>query len=216
MALTQIVGSISSYSSLAIPILFFFYRPQRLGRESGLIFVYAIFSFTNDRLHEFFDSAGIYYTLSFIFANLEYLLFAALLYLLLQKRRNKRWVLGGSLFFISISVFTLLQYGVSNFGSIRGIEVILLISYIMFFFLEWITADIFEPIDQKAEFWMITGCLVYLAGNFFFFITIHNQEMQSLLIHYLVNLLRNAFFITAILQGLASKGQAHADEAMSR
>lgn len=214
MALTPLVGLITSWSSLVIPGLFLFQRPQRLTRETKLLFAYAIFSFTNDRLHEFFHSSSTFYTLSFTFAIIEYILFAALLFLLLQKRRHKRWIIAGSLFFAAISVFTLINSGVANFGSIRGIEVLLLISYIMLFFLEWITAESFEPIDGKPEFWIVTGCLLYLAGNFFFFITVDNQLIHSLLIHFLVNLLRNACFITAIIRTFHGDNQGQEDEWM--
>jgi hypothetical protein len=207
MHVTTIAGIISSWSTLVIPVLIFLLRPQRLVKANWLLVVYALLQFMTDRLQEFFLLSGIEHTINFVFVMLEYSVLAALLYITLQKKRNLRWVLAGSLLFTILSILTFTELGTGYYGSIRGISAILLISYAMFFFLEWITAEIFEPINARAEFWMITGILLYLAGNFFFFITRHQHFAEGLLIHYLVNLLRNACFIAALVQSRTASGK---------
>jgi len=205
MLLTPIVGMISSWSTLAIPVLFFLLRPQRLVKANWLLLVYSVLHFASDRINEFFSTDDhMLHQLSFVFVLLEYVVLAALLYMVLMKKRNRRWVLAGSALFAILAVLTWVRWGAGYYGSIRGTSVILLISYIMFFFLEWITAETFEPINTRPEFWMVTGALLYLAGNFFFFITIRNQFAESLLIHYLVNILRNACFVAAMVQSCST------------
>lgn len=207
MHVTSIAGIISSWSTLIIPGLILLLRPQRLVKANWLILVYALLQFVTDRLQGSVQLSGSEHTINFIFVMLEYILLASLLYITLQKKRNHRWVLAGTLLFTVLSILTFTELGMGYYGSIRGISAILLISYAMFFFLEWITAENFEPINARAEFWMVTGILLYLAGNFFFFITRHQHFAEGLLIHYMVNLLRNACFITALVQPRITAGK---------
>lgn len=200
MHLIPIVGIISSWSTLVIPVLYFLMRPQRLAKANIILMAFCLLQFLVDRLHELADLTGMEHSLNFVFVVLEYISLAALMYGALQKKRNRRWVLAGSFLFAVLSALTWLHLGAGHFSSIRGISAILLISYAMFFFLEWITAETFEPINTRAEFWMVTGTLLYLAGNFFFFITHRHHFSESLLIHYLVNMLRNTCFVAAMFQ----------------
>lgn len=200
MLVTQITGFISSWSTLVIPVLFLVLRPQRLQHVHWLILVYSLLLFSSDRLQDLHAIRGIQFHISFVFVLLEYALLSTFMYIVLQKKRNRRWVIAGSGLFALLAAIAWVQWGASLFGSIRGISVILLISYILFFYLEWITAENFEPIQNRVEFWMVTGALFYLAGNFFYFITIHNPIKEGLLIHNMVNMLRNAAFATAIIQ----------------
>lgn len=200
MPVIPILGIISSWSTLVIPVLLFFLRPQRMAKANWTLLAFCLLQFIMDRLHEFAGLAGWEHFLNFVFVVMEYSSLAALMYLSLQKKRNRRWVMAGSFLFATLGILTWLKLGAGYYGSIRGISAILLISYAMFFFMEWITADTFEPINARAEFWMVTGTLLYLAGNFFFFITRQHHFSEGLLIHYLVNLLRNACFVAALFQ----------------
>ncbi|MBO9635022.1 MAG: hypothetical protein J7578_18075 [Chitinophagaceae bacterium] len=200
MHVISIVGIISSWSTLVIPALLLVLRPQRMAKANWALLAFCLLQFIMDRLHEFADLRGIEHPLNFIFVVLEYCSLAALMYLSLQKKRNRRWLFAGSMLFFVLSGLTWLRLGADHYSSIRGISAILLISYAMFFFMEWITAETFAPINARAEFWMVTGTLLYLAGNFFFFITMRHHFTEGLLIHYLVNMLRNGCFVAAMLQ----------------
>ena len=200
MLLTQITGFISSWSTLVIPVLFLVLRPQRLQSVHWLILVYCLLLFSSDRLQDITSVRGIQYQLSFVAVLLEYALLSTFMYITLQKKRHRRWVLLGSMLFSLMAALTWVRWGAGQYGNVRGVSVILLISYIMFFYLEWITAEQFEPIQTRIEFWMVTGSLFYLAGNFFYFITIHNPIREGLMIHHLVNILRNACFSVAMIQ----------------
>ncbi|WEK33466.1 MAG: hypothetical protein P0Y53_13325 [Candidatus Pseudobacter hemicellulosilyticus] len=200
MALTSVIGLISSYSSLLIPVLFWYRRHQRLNWETRLLLVYAFFVFGTDRLRDLIDPAVLPGIFSFVFTVTEYGLLALLLFLLLSRKRNRKWVVAGSLLFAAMAVLAFIHSESIPFSSLHGIEAILLISYIFLYLLEWIMTETFEPIDGRPEFWMVTGCLLYLAGNFFYYIAIEEQGIHGMLVHYLVNMLRNACFITAIIQ----------------
>lgn len=203
MHVTSVTGIISYWSTLFIPLLFFLLRPQRLVKANWPVFLYSLVHFATIKLHDQLEDAGFHHQLNFSIVVIEYALLAWLLWFCLQKRRNKRWVSGGSGLLAILITATLLSPGTVIYSSISGISVILLISYIMFYFMEWITAETFEPINARPEFWMVTGVLFYVAGNFFYFISLRSHLTESLLIHHLVNLLRNACFVMAILQSWA-------------
>lgn len=203
MHVTPITGIISSWSTLFIPLLFILLRPQRLVRANWPVLLYSMIHFTVTQLYDQLNRSAFLPQLNFLIVVLEYALLAWLLWLCLQKRRNRRWVSGGSALLGILITATLLRPGAVFYSSISGISVILLISYSMFFFMEWITAETFEPINARPEFWMVTGVLFYVAGNFFYFISLRSHYTESLLIHHLVNLLRNACFGMAMLQSWA-------------
>ncbi|MGN6417238.1 MAG: hypothetical protein ACTHMC_07095 [Pseudobacter sp.] len=203
MFVTTVTGIISSWSTLFIPLLFFLLRPQRLVRANWPILLFSLVHFITGQLHDQLNSAPFHHQFNFCIVLIEYGLLAWLLFLCLRKPRNKRWVSGGSGLLAILITTTLLRPGSFFYSSIGGISVILLISFSMFFFMEWITAETFEPINTRPEFWMVTGVLFYVAGNFFYFISLRSHYTESLLIHHLVNLLRNACFVMAIVQSRA-------------
>lgn len=204
MTVPPLAAIISSYSLLAIPIVFLLQRPARMDLSFRLLFIYTLTAFIVDRIPELIDAnsnAG--RVLSFAFTIFEYILFTLLFYHFFQRAGYKRWVLVGSVIFVSTLIFELKKFGIVYYSRLNaGTAVLLIISYCLLLFHEWLMDDPMELIYKKAAFWITLGCLVYLSGNFFFFITVGKQWERNWGMHAVCGLVKNLFFVTAIvLQG---------------
>lgn len=202
MTVPPLAALILSYSILAIPFTLLFQRPTRLEPSFRLLLVYALVAFLVDRIPELVEvSSTTARILSFAFTIFEYTLFTLLFYRFFNGRYYKRWVIGGSLLYVGIVVLELQKFGVVYYSRFNaGTAVILIISYSLLLFHEWLNDDPMVIIYSKAAFWITMGCMVYLSGNFFFFITVGKQWEQHWAMHAISNFLRNMLFVVAILQ----------------
>ena len=202
MTVPPLAAIISSYSLLAMPITLLFQRPARVDRTFRLLLIYSITAFIVDRIPEVIDTASTTARiLSFAFTIFEYTVFTLFFYRFFRRKSYKRWVLAGSLLFLTIVILELEKFGVVYYSRFNaGTAVILIISYSLLLFHEWLMDDPMEMIYKKAAFWITLGCLVYLSGNFFFFITIGKQWEQNWTMHAVCNLLKNLLFVIAIVQ----------------
>lgn len=202
MTVTPLAGIIASYSLLAIPIFLLALRPSRLSLTGKLLFVYALTAFTGDRLPEIIHaSPTTARILSFIFTITEYTFFTLFFYRFFRRKNYRKWVIAGSVIFIVIVTLELEKFGLVYYSRFNaGTAVILIISYSLLLFHEWLMDDPMEFIYKKPAFWITLGCLVYLSGSFFFFITVGKQWEQNWPLHAVFNLLKNILFVMAIIQ----------------
>jgi hypothetical protein len=202
MTVAPLAAIIASYSLLAIPITLLIQRPHRMGLTFRLLFIYSITAFISDRLSGFIEARpSATRILSFAFTIFEYTIFTLFFYRFFHRRSYKRWVIAGSLIFITTVVLELERFGVVYYSRFNaGTAVILIICYSLLLFYEWLMDDPMEFIYTKAAFWITLGCLVYLSGNFFFFITMGKQWEHNWVMYAVFNLVKNLLFVIAILQ----------------
>lgn len=202
MTVAPLAAIISTYSFLAIPATILVQRPARMEFPVKLLFSYSLIAFASELL------PGVFHTsptctriLSFAFTIFEYTVFT-LFYWHFLRRKTHRWcVLGGSLIFVSIAIIELQKFGVVYYSRFNAATaVILIISYSLLLFHEWLTDDPMELIYKKPAFWITLGCLVYLSGHFFFFIAVGKQWEQNWVLHAVCNLVKNLLFVMAIWQ----------------
>ncbi len=201
MTVPPLAAIISSYSLLAIPVILLLQRSTRMDPTFRLLFMYAITAFAVDRIPELIDaSSATTRVLSFVFTIFEYTVFTLFFYGFFQRKSYKRWVLAGSVLFLISLIFELEKFGIVYYSRLNaGMAVLLIISYSLLLFHEWLMDDPMELIHKKAAFWITLGCLVYLSGNFFFFITVGKQWEQNWAMHAVCNLFKNLLFVTAIV-----------------
>jgi hypothetical protein len=135
-----------------------------------------------------------------VFTTLEYALLTLLYYQFFERKTNKRLVLAGSLIYIITVILELTKFGLLYSRFNAGIAVIMIISYSLLLFYEWLVDDPMVMIYEKPAFWIILGCLFYLSGSFFFFIAVGTRWEQNWILHAVCNLVKNILFTIAIVQ----------------
>lgn len=201
MTVAPLAAIIASYSFLVIPCAFLVQRPCRAELPIRLLLVYAITAFACERMPGLLHFSPTFSRiLSFAFTIFEYTVFTLFYFQFLHRKGYRRWVIGGSLIFIGIVVLELEQFGVVYYSRFNaGMAVILIISYSLLLFHEWLSDDPMALIYKKPAFWVTLGCLLYLSGHFFFFIAVGKQWEQHWILHAICNIAKNLLFMTAIL-----------------
>ncbi|MFT3822973.1 MAG: hypothetical protein QM731_03600 [Chitinophagaceae bacterium] len=202
MIVAPMAALIASYSALAVPFFAVFQKKLRPVAIPWLLAVYCIVSFINDRLVNFFEHRNTIYSVSvitYIFSIIEYGLLTALFYRLIQNKLNRYILKAGTVLFVATAIIRLIHlHNYSLNGLTTCTSALLVINYSILYFYEWLKTDIMEPIDGKAEFWIVTGCLFYFSANFFFFINPDKQLVHTWLIISIFNFLKNVLFIAAM------------------
>lgn len=168
--------------------------------EMRWIAIYSLYSFINNIVLETTSneiSAFCYY----IFTILEYTLFTWLFYNMISKRNGKRVVLIGSFAFVGMVCFSVLNFGHALFDTLNSAtEAVLIVIYSVIFFMEKASLmDIDQPpLYEKADFWIVIGCFIYLSGVLFLFLTSGIKERNVWIINSIFNVVRNIFFAIAI------------------
>jgi hypothetical protein len=193
------VALISSLSTFVVALYYLLKKIVLLKNEIKWLAIYSAYSFINNQLLDF-TSETTNTSLLFIFTIIEYAIFAWLYYNMLHSLNSKRTIMLGSFVFLGIVCFSIMNFDNRAFDNINsGTEAVLIIIYSILFFVErGLAMDIVEPIYEKAEFWIVLGCFIYLSGNLFLFVTsdLHNQT--AWMINSIFNLVRNIFFFIAI------------------
>ncbi len=199
-ALFGVVGVASSLSTLVV--LIFFSVSKIVSQKPVLrwIAIYSGISFLTDALLQF-SADKTNFTLLFTFTLLEYGCFAWIFYMVLDKPLHKKLIVLGSFLFLVIVCITLSNFGSQEFDNVNsGTEAILIIIYSILYFSEKLNIENLEPIFDNPRAYIVIGCLFYLAGNLFLFITTEAQNTSIWIINSLFNLVKNIFFLVAIRQ----------------
>jgi hypothetical protein len=195
-ALIRIVGLTSTFSTLLVLIAYFISKNELLKKVLRWLAVYSAISFITDVVLRLSPED---FELLFNFTLLEYACFAYMFYMLLSKPINQKIVIVGSFAFMVIVTITLMDFGSKQFDNVNsGTEAILIIVYSILYFSEKLNLDNLEPIFDNPGSYIVIGCLFYLAGNLFLFITSEEQSKSVWIINSLFNLIRNIFFVIAI------------------
>ncbi|HTE25267.1 hypothetical protein [Flavitalea sp.] len=197
-SLIRIVGLTSSLSTLFVLIAFIISKSESLKKILRWLAIYSGISFLTD-LFLSISPEDSNFEILFSFTLLEYACFAYIFYMLLSKPVNQKIVIVGSFAFMVMVTVTLMDFGSKQFDNVNsGTEAILIIVYSILYFSEKLNLENLEPIFDNPGAYIVIGCLFYLAGNLFLFITSEEQSMNVWIINSLFNLIKNVFFLIAI------------------
>jgi hypothetical protein len=196
--LIGIIGVTSSLSTLLVIIIYAISKSVALKQVLRWVAIYSAISFSTDFILQL-SAHESNFVLLFTFTLLEYACFAWIFFMLLGKQMNKQIVIIGSFAFMVMVTITLRNFGSKHFDNVNsGTEAILIIIYSILYFSEKLHIDNLEPIFDNPGSYIVIGCLFYLAGNLFLFITSEEQSSSIWIINSLFNLIKNVFFFIAI------------------
>jgi hypothetical protein len=140
----------------------------------------------------------------YVYTTLEYIFFSYFLWSSIQNVTFKKIIFFLSICFVAFQVTYYLVNNTLRLDTIAiGIETILLLVYIIYFFYEYFNNVKFTSIINHYCFWLSVGILVYLGGTFFFNILAEQHAVQNFIddywyFTYLADTLKNILFIAAI------------------
>ncbi|HEY9705990.1 MAG TPA: hypothetical protein V6C58_26380 [Allocoleopsis sp.] len=84
-----------------------------------------------------------------------------------------------------------------------AIETILLLTYIVFFFYEYLKKETTLYINNHYCFWLAFGILIYLGGSFFFYLSINHLNQAEVdtfgKITFIIEIIKNLLFSLSIV-----------------
>jgi len=133
----------------------------------------------------------------------EYAIFTFIFWLNIKSQKIKRIILIISILFFCFQVFYLLTGKVKGLDSVPiGIETILMLSYIFYFFYQFSKDLSTAYIYNHYGFWISVGILIYLGGSFFFFILFDHLNTAQVEtfgdLTYVAEIIKNILFSLAI------------------
>ena len=146
-------------------------------------------------------SIKIYYQAFYTF--LEYSMFALILYLNIDRKIYRKFVLIASSVFLAYQVYYVTTTKLQRLDSIPiGIETILILIYIFCFFFYFTKNSRNAYIYTHYGFWLSVGILIYLGGSFFYYILVNHLRENDVVtfgnLTYAAELLKNILFSVAI------------------
>lgn len=105
------------------------------------------------------------------YSLLEYLLISLFYYLLARDALHRKIIFGVSIAFVCF-FFGLLRFNKdspSNFSVISVVESIVLVLWVLLYFRQLITHQLYVDLKKSPPFWISVGFLLYFLGTFFLF-----------------------------------------------
>lgn len=138
-------------------------------------------------------STRLYYQ-SFTF--FEYLFFTIVLAYAIKNITARRIIILLSIIF---SIFQIVYFFIEQFKRIDslpiGIETILILIYIFYFFYEQLREPKGKHLSENPVFWFATGVLIYLSGSFFMNILANSMEQEQIskywFLTYIADMIKN-------------------------
>lgn len=204
--LEKLFLNILNYSFL-LPLIFLIPLIKKIKVRSilwVLISYLLIFFFLNFFFSEIRNVLGkkIYY---FIYTLFEYLTFTYLICHDIHNRKFRRVIVIFSCAFILFMFVFHLKAPVGRVDSIPvGIETIIILIYIFYFFYEHFKQVSNMYIYEEPPFWFVIGILVYLGSTFFLNILANTLNQEHIdkyyYLSYLGDIIKNVLFVVAIIQ----------------
>lgn len=134
---------------------------------------------------------------------LEYFFFASIIWLLVRNPKIKRIIVIISALFLAFHIYYFATTEIKALDSIPiGIETILILSYIVYFFYEQFKVNTRQFIYSNFWFWITIGILIYLSCSFFFYIMANSVEYNSIkkywFITYIFETFKNIFLAIGV------------------
>jgi hypothetical protein len=193
--------NIVTYSYLLLPLTFLITILKT--RKTILFFVYGIIFFLLNLFLYLYTSPALqkFYLNSYTF--LEYLFFTWVLWKEIRNRKLRMAMLILSVLFFAFQVFYFFNSSINHIDSVPvGIETILQLVYILFFFYQYFKEIDTRYIYNEPCFWFVFGILIYLGGSFFLNILAGHLSEQEMLkywyITYIAEVIKNILFTIAM------------------
>lgn len=199
------------YSYLLIPLSFFLSKNRFKDRIPFFIAIYGVVFFC--LLMVYADVPKNYKkAYQFIYTYTEYLFLTFLIWPTIRGKKFKRVIVILSISFLAFQIFYFFSTNNTRLDSVPiGIETILMLVYIVYFFLQFSKTSGSAYIYDHYIFWLSVGILVYLGGSFFFFILINHLPPDQINtfgnITYLTEFLKNILFGVGIFIYAKNKNQ---------
>lgn len=135
---------------------------------------------------------------------LEFLFFSLFFFFSLKNKILKKIILAIIPLFLCFQILYSIYGPVVRFDAVpSGIEAILILAYIIFFFFEemsHVNTKLF--FYQNFSFWICFGIMFYLAGTFFFFIMANSGTMKQVkeywFLTYIIEIIKNLLITYAV------------------
>jgi hypothetical protein len=204
--MSHLFANIGRYIDL-LPILLFifivFKGKKKINKGLWVIFFYCVFVALNDNIFfriisdDYFD-----YVLS-TFTLVEFLAFSTFLWVSTNNPIFKKVLVASSILFSLFIGIYFLRVEFDFIDSIPiGVETILVIGFSVYFLYEQVNNSN-NLLYNTAEFWIITGFLIYLAGSFFIYIYANHVPKEELkqfwFVTFIFGILKNIFISIAFL-----------------
>jgi hypothetical protein len=186
---------------LILPISFFLAKKRKWDAVPIVIATYALLCFCFLlQFEEIAKGQEKYYQTSYTF--FEYSVFAFIFWTNLSHKKVRKLIIVVSFLFFAFQVFYLLTTNIRKLDTIPiGIETILMLIYISFFFYEFSKISN-SYIYNHYCFWIAVGVLIYLGGSFFFYIFIENLTKEQVIafgnLTFVAEIIKNLCFAIAI------------------
>lgn len=164
--------------------------------------MYCILTFSFNFFFSELSGFGDYY--NFFYTLIEYTIFSFILWVNIENKRFKSFILLLSLLFIVFQTIYLFAEKRKLLDSVPiGVETILILVYIFYFFYEQLKIQSITPVYKKHIFWIALGILIYLSGTFFFYILINYLPLKEIqpywFITYIFDIVKNILLAVSVL-----------------
>jgi hypothetical protein len=205
----RVILSLLGLFAQLTPLVLFFVFFKRISKivELKVVFFYVLISLLSNILFSALQNhASLILSLS---AIIEYAFFSAFFYFCIRDLRFRKLILFIFLITLSTELFLLYQQKANFDFWVTLTTAILILVYCIFFFYEEISLPRTLIIYQSYNFWIATGCIIYLAGTLFLFLytsDLKDKQKSSLwFIDIVFEIVKNIFFSIAFLIGKHGK-----------
>lgn len=197
------IEQIVTPSYLVIPLILILYWGKTKGKVPITLAIYGVLFCVLLFIYESLPKDIRKYYQAF-YTFLEYLLFSFVFWANIKNKKAKNLIILLSLaFFLFQCIYTFKTKLVRLDSVPIGIETILIMTYIFYFFYEIAKDATSNYIYTHYCFWLSVGILIYLGGSFFFYILINNLNKSQVNtfgnLTYLAEIFKNVIFGIAII-----------------
>ena len=203
---------IVTYSYLLLPFSFLFLKRQYRGIMPITIAIYCIVCFFFLFFIKDFPRHLIKYFLSG-YTFFEYAIFTFIFCKNFTDKKIRSGIILISIVFLIFQSVYVISGRVQRLDSVPiGIETILILSYIIYFFYQFSKNVEGTYIFNHYLFWISVGILIYLGGSFFFFILINHLTSEQVttfgIFTYVAEIIKNILFMVGIYIYARNQGYA--------
>lgn len=190
-------------SYLAITITYFIVRKKN--KLASVIGIYGFIFFLFLISWDFLPTRDLKIIYQYVYTTTEYLFFAYFLWSSIQNSGFKKLIVAVSISFVLFEVIYYLSHKTLRLDSVSiGVETILLLIFILYFFYEYFNKIRSSFIINHYCFWLSVGIMIYLGGAFFFNILAEQHSVREYINNYwyftyIGDIIKNFLFIIAVV-----------------
>lgn len=190
------------FSYLILPLSFLIFKSKRGDIIPVTIAAYGIVFFCLLQLYQFLPKETKSFYQGF-YTFFEYSVLSFFFWKNINSKKVKHFIFITSILFLVFQIIYVSIIKVKRLDSIPiGIETILLLIYILYFFYQFSKDLGTSYIYNHYAFWIAVGILIYLGGSFFFFILIDYLNTDEVEVFgnmtFVAEIIKNILFATGI------------------